>query len=149
MVLPVASAFEREALKIGFEGSEDAASLVQFRQAVAAPPGEARSDTQIVFDLACRLGLGTHFWGGDIDAAYRHRLEPTGVSLDALRQHPAGVRMPTTTRYRKFAETQNGVIRGFNTPTRKVEALLRAAARSRLRAAPRLCRAAGQPSVAA
>ena len=29
--------------------------------------------------------------------------------------------MPTTTRYRKFAETQNGVIRGFNTPTRKVE----------------------------
>lgn len=121
VVLPVASAFEREALKIGFEGSEDASSLVQFRQAVAAPPGEARSDTEIVFDLACRLGYGTRFWGGDVDAAYRHRLEPSGISLDTLRQQPAGVRAPTKTRYRKFAETENGIARGFNTQTRKVE----------------------------
>src|SRR4029079_4529923 len=55
IVLPVASAFEREALKIGFEISEAAQSLVQLRPPVVAPRGEARADTAIVFDLACRL----------------------------------------------------------------------------------------------
>ena len=58
VVLPVASSFEREALKIGFEVSQEAQSLIQLRPAVVPPPGEARPDTDIVFDLAARLGLG-------------------------------------------------------------------------------------------
>ena len=121
IVLPVASAFEREALKVGFEGSADASALVQLRQRVVEPRGEAHSDTQIVFDLACRLGLGTYFWDGDIEAAYRYQLGPSGVSLDALRGQPGGVRMPQPSSYRKFAERVDGVPRGFNTPTRKIE----------------------------
>src|SRR5271163_2478428 len=88
IVLPVASAFEREGLKIGFDVSERAQSLIQLRPAVSPPPGEARPDTEIVFDLAGRLGLGEQFWNGDVDAAYRHQLAPTGVSLDELRATP-------------------------------------------------------------
>jgi anaerobic selenocysteine-containing dehydrogenase len=110
VVLPVASAFEREALKIGFEVSPEAQSLVQLRSRVAEPRGEARSDTEIVFDLARRLGLGAHFWDGDIEAAYRYQLGPSGVSLEALRQQPGGVRVPLQARYRKFAEQKNGSI---------------------------------------
>jgi len=122
IVLPVASAFEREALKIGFEVSAEAQSLVQLRPRVVAPRGEARSDTAIVFDLASRLGLGAHFWDGDIEAAYRARLQPSGVSLETLREHPGGIRVPLQTRYRKFAEPQqDGLARGFATPTRKIE----------------------------
>lgn len=121
IVLPVASAFEREALKLGFEVSAEAQSLVQLRRRVVEPRGEARSDTEIVFDLAVRLGLGDHFWNGDIEAAYRYRLGPSGVSLEALREQPGGVRMPQQTHYRKFAELKDGVPRGFNTPTRKIE----------------------------
>ena len=121
IVLPVASPFEREALKIGFEVNTDAQSLVQLRHRVVAPRGEARSDTEIVFDLACRLGLGDQFWNGDIEAAYRHQLAPSGVSLDTLRERPSGVRVPVQTRHRKFAEEKNGAPNGFNTPTKKVE----------------------------
>lgn len=121
IVLPIASAFEREALKIGFLVSEEAQSLVQLRQPVVEPRGEARSDTEFVFDLACRLGLGAHFWDGDIDAAYRHQLHPSGVSLEALRENPGGVRVPVQTRYRKFAEQKDGASVGFATPTRKIE----------------------------
>lgn len=121
IVLPVASAFESEMLKIGFEVSAEAQSLVQLRPRVVEPRGEARSDTQIVFDLACRLGLGAHFWDGDIEAAYRARLQPSGVSLAALRENPSGVRVPLQTHYRKFAEQQDGIPRGFATPTRKIE----------------------------
>jgi anaerobic selenocysteine-containing dehydrogenase len=121
VVLPVASAFEREALKIGFNVSPEAQSLVQLRRRVVEPRGEARSDTEIVFDLACRLGLGAHFWDGDIDAAYRYQLQPSGVSLETLRENPSGVRVPLQTRYRKFAEHKDGTPKGFTTPTRKIE----------------------------
>jgi anaerobic selenocysteine-containing dehydrogenase len=121
VVLPVTSAFECEALKIGFEISQEAQSLVQFRQRVVEPRGEARSDIEIIFDLACRLGLGEHFWEGDIEAAYRYLLGPSGISLDALRENPRGVRAPLQTRHRKFAEQKDGIPKGFDTPTRKIE----------------------------
>jgi anaerobic selenocysteine-containing dehydrogenase len=121
IVLPVASAFEREALKVGFEVSPEAQSFVQLRQKVVEPPGEARSDSEIIFGLACRLGFGAQFWDGDIQAAYRHQLGPSGLSLEMLREQPGGVRVPQATRYRKFAEHGDGVPRGFNTSTRKIE----------------------------
>ena len=115
IVLPVTTPFESEALKIGFEYSQEAQSLVQLRQPLVAPRGEARSDLQIVFDLATRLGLGAAFWEGDIEAAFRHQLAPSGITLEELRAHPEGVRVPLATRYRKYADT------GFATPSRKVE----------------------------
>jgi anaerobic selenocysteine-containing dehydrogenase len=122
IVLPVTSAFEAEGLKIGFEVSQEAQSLVQLRTPVAPPRGEARSDRQIIFDLATRLGLGEHFWDGDLDAAWQHQLAPSGVTLEQLRAEPAGVRVPLVTRHHKHAETgDDGVPRGFRTPTRKVE----------------------------
>ncbi len=121
VVLPVASAFEREALKIGFEVSPQAQSRVQLRQRVVEPRGESRSDVDIIFDLAVRLGLGRYFWEGDVDAAYRYRLGPSGVTLEELRENPGGVQAPVQTRYRKYARQDGDTPRGFNTPTRKVE----------------------------
>jgi anaerobic selenocysteine-containing dehydrogenase len=121
IVLPVASPFEREGLKIGFDVSPAAQSLVQLRRRVIEPRGEARSDTEIVFDLACRLGLGARFWDGDVEAANRHQLAPSGVSLETLRENPGGVRVPLQTHYRKYAEQREGVPNGFATPTRKIE----------------------------
>jgi anaerobic selenocysteine-containing dehydrogenase len=122
VVLPVASCFEREALKLGFEISAEAQSLVQFRQAIVPPIGEARSDTEIVFELATRLGLGPCFWDGDIDAGYRRQLEPSGLTLEQLRASPAGLRVPLRTRYAKYAERDaNGAPRGFATRTGRVE----------------------------
>jgi anaerobic selenocysteine-containing dehydrogenase len=122
VVLPVASAFEREALKIGFDISAEGQSLIQLHQAVVPPPGEARPDTDIVFDLATRLGLAGQFWNGDIDAAYRQQLAPTGVSLEQLRAAPSGVRVPLQTRHGKHAEPDaSGAPSGFATPSRKVE----------------------------
>lgn len=115
IVLPVTTPFESEALKIGFEYSQEAQSLVQLRRPLVPPRGEARSDLQIVFDLATRLGLGEHFWYGDIDAAFRYQLAPSGVTLEQLRAQPAGIRVPLTTRYRKYTQS------GFNTPSGKVE----------------------------
>jgi anaerobic selenocysteine-containing dehydrogenase len=121
IVLPVAGAFEATALRVGFEISEEAQSLVQLRDPLTPARGEARSDLQIVFDLAVRLGLGEHFFGGDVEAGFRHQLAPSGVTLEQLREEPAGVRVPLETRHRKYAEPVDGVPRGFATPTRRIE----------------------------
>ena len=94
IVLPVASAFETEALRVGFEVSEAAQAHVQFRPRVVPPRGEARSDIEIVFDLAHRLGLGDHFFGGNVDAGWRHQIAPSGITLEALRAKPRGIRAP-------------------------------------------------------
>src|SRR5215472_1675440 len=103
IVLPVTSAWEREALRVGFEVSQEAEGLMQLRQPAVAPRGEARSDSYIIFELAQRLGLGPQFWNGDIDAGYRHILAPSGISLETLRRHPEGVAVRLKTSYRKYA----------------------------------------------
>ncbi len=121
IVLPTTTPFEAEGLKVGFEISEAAASLVQLRKKLVEPRGEARSDIQIVFDLACEMGLGGYFWHGDIDAAYRHQLAPSGVKLETLRENPAGVRVPVDTQYRKYSALNDGKPQGFETPSRKIE----------------------------
>lgn len=122
VVLPAASPFERDGLRFGFEISAEAQSLVQFRVPVVPPLGESRSDTRIVFDLAERLGLGEHFWNGDVEAGYRHQLAPSGLTLEALRAAPGGIRVPLEPRYRKYAERDSaGAAVGFATPSRLVE----------------------------
>ena len=114
IVLPVTTPFESEALKIGFELSQEAQSLVQLRRPLVPPRGEARSDLQIVFDLATRLGLGEHFWDGDIErrtATSRAEWHPARGAPRA----PRGLRVPLTTRHRKYVDS------GFATPSRQVE----------------------------
>ena len=122
VVLPVASSFEREALRIGFEIDTEAQSLVQLRSAVVPPPGEALPDMDVIFRLATRLGFADQFWNGDMDAAYRHQLAPSGVTLEQLRDNPQGIRLPLRARYAKYATLDaKANATGFATPSRKVE----------------------------
>ena len=122
VVLPSASCFEREALRLGFEISPEAQEHIQLRQAVIPPLGHSRPDTAIIFDLAARLGLSAQFWDGDIDAAYRHQLSRAGVTLAQLRETPGGVRIKLTTQLAKYAQVNaEGTPRGFATPSRRVE----------------------------
>jgi len=115
VVLPVATAWEREGLQAGFMASRQADARLQLRPKAVQPRGEARSDTWIAFELAQRLGLGAHFFDGDIEAGLRHVLAPSGVTLETLRDHPAGVQLPLETRYRKYREN------GFATPSGRIE----------------------------
>ena len=87
------------------------------------PLHESRSDRAIIFDLASRLGLGDHFFGGDVEAAFNYQLAPSGLTVQDLRDQPAGIHVEARTRYRKYAETdaRTGRPRGFETPSGKVE----------------------------
>ena len=119
--LPINTMWEREGLRIGFEVSQSAEELIQLRQPIVERQGESRSDTEIVFNLACKMGMSEAFYGGDIDAAYQEVLKPTGVTLEDLRAHPEGISKPLAYRPKKYTEKVDGKIRGFNTDTGRVE----------------------------
>ena len=124
VLLPASSWMESSALKVGHRYPIETMAHIQFREAAVPPLHERRSDVEIVFGLAQRLGVGAEFWDGDIDAAYRHVLEPSGVTLDALRVLPHGTSVARAPlQHRRFAEVDpaTGAPRGFATPTKKVE----------------------------
>ncbi|MEQ7918671.1 molybdopterin-dependent oxidoreductase [Xanthomonas sp. WHRI 1810A] len=117
--LPVNTPWEREGLRIGFEISAEADRLVQLRQQMVSPRGESRSDSDIVFDLATRLGMGDDFFGGSLEAGWNHMLEPLGLTVEHLRRQPQGVSIETPDQERKYAAKPRH--QGFNTPTGLVE----------------------------
>jgi hypothetical protein len=94
IVLPVASAFEREGLKIGFDISTDAQTMVQLRPAVVPPRGQTRSDTDIILRPGRSVGVGRCVLGRRCGCCPS---PPTGaecVTLEQLRAHPSIVRCP-------------------------------------------------------
>jgi anaerobic selenocysteine-containing dehydrogenase len=123
LLLPASTCWEREALMPFFEIAEDTMNWVQLRPAVVPPLHESRPDTEIIFALATKLGLGEHFFNGDTEAALNYQLAPCGLTLRHLRDNPGGLRLNTQTRYRKYAESDSRTRQscGFDTPTRKIE----------------------------
>ncbi|OIQ89755.1 acetylene hydratase [mine drainage metagenome] len=115
ILFPVAMPWERQGLQAGFLVNQAAESLIQLRTPVVAPQGEARSDTDIAFGLAARLGLNDDFFGGDREAALHYVLEPTGLTPEALRAAPAGLKLPLDTQYLKYRGP------GFATPSGRIE----------------------------
>lgn len=123
ILLPAATTWESPAAHASFRGDAGTAGWAQYKAAPLPPQHESRPDLDIIFDLAVRLGLGDAFFGGDQDAAWDHHLAPAGLSIDALRAAPSGVRAPVETRYRKYAETdpKTGRPRGFATASGRIE----------------------------
>lgn len=117
IVLPVNTPYERDALRIGFGSGQRAEEHIQYRPKMVEPAGETRSDTEIAFAMANELGLSDLFFGGDIDAARAHVLEPTGITLDELKASPGGVTIHLKLRHWKYAEPLGEAIRGFRTET--------------------------------
>lgn len=121
IVLPASLPWEREALKVGFEITQEAVELVQLRQRMVAPLAETRADYDIAFDLACRLGHADAFFGGSVEAGWDHQLAPVGLTVADLRARPAGIRVPQPHGTRKYADLrEDGSVEGFPTPTRRV-----------------------------
>lgn len=116
IVLPATTMFEIESYQIH-------GNFVQHRQKVIEPLGEARNDYLIFAELAQRLGYG-HLWPQTERAMVEFALAGTGVALDDLLAHPAGIAYPKPpTRYFKY---RTGDLRsdgkpGFETPTGKFE----------------------------
>jgi anaerobic selenocysteine-containing dehydrogenase len=121
IVLPVATSWEREGLRPGFDTSLAGLRRVQLRPPVIAPVGEARSDTDIVLALAERLSLAEKFFGGSADRGHDTVLEGAGLTVAQLRRHPEGIELDSSVPLEAHALPAAHGSRGFPTPTRRVE----------------------------
>ncbi|MFC1860810.1 molybdopterin-dependent oxidoreductase [Chloroflexota bacterium] len=110
IVLPIATWLERHILLTDIPG------YVKLIQPAIEPIGECRPEWDIYADLARRLGFGDEFWDGDYNKCHNYLLEPAGISMEELRQHPEGIPNPVPPRpERNYEKT------GFNTPSGKIE----------------------------
>lgn len=116
LVLPAATPYESTSYHV-----HD--NWIQLRPQLIEPLGEARSDYSIFTGLAKRLGYG-NIWPENDEEKVKHGLKGTGVTIEMLRENPAGLPLPQPEmEYRKY---KTGKLRpdgkpGFNTPTGKFE----------------------------
>jgi len=109
IVLPASSWLERDNVISSFQTSLEHTVIQQ----KCATVGEARSDVDIICDLARRLGLGNLFWK-DSEALYDYLLSPTGLTF---RQAVGRRRLSAPLRFGNYLKS------GFKTPSGKVELL--------------------------
>jgi len=113
IVLPACTFLEKMGLGMVY-GINAGIPYVLLRKQVCDPPGEAWADWKIWTELARRLGLGEYFpWNTD-EEVVSMLLEPSGVTLEQLRESPAGL----------FYGERNYDARdnfGFRTPSQKIE----------------------------
>jgi anaerobic selenocysteine-containing dehydrogenase len=107
---PAANSLERQAILIGDRGR------LQYRPAAMPPRGEAKGDTELVFDMARELGLNELFWRGDILASYDDRMQTTGVAFNDLPDDGQSINVDAP-----LSNDHSYLKNGFNTPSGKVE----------------------------
>jgi anaerobic selenocysteine-containing dehydrogenase len=121
-VLPATSFLEMANITTAFEHRAAGKTHLQYRAAVVEPLVERRSDTWILFELAKRMGMGGQFWHGNIEAGYAYELEPTGITLEELKNAPGGISRPAKPTFEKHSRlNQDGSARCFATPSKRVE----------------------------
>jgi anaerobic selenocysteine-containing dehydrogenase len=70
---------------------------------VIPPVGVNKSMIEFFLDLGVAMGYGEDFWHGDITACMDDQLEPMGLTMEALRQKPSGVKtQPPPPEYEKY-----------------------------------------------
>jgi anaerobic selenocysteine-containing dehydrogenase len=110
VILPAASCFETTQLN-RFSIRNNPMFL---QNAVIPPVGDSWPNWRIVFELGRRLGFAAEFPWQSAEEAIDYQLEPTGVTVEKLRQSGKGLRIEEL-RYEKYREEP------FKTPTGKVE----------------------------
>lgn len=110
VILPATSCFEKTQLNRASMRN----SPVILQDQVIDWLGRSRPDWKITFDLARRIGLEEEFPWRSAEEAIDHQLEPSGITVEMLRESPGGVRAEDL-RYEKFRTV------GFSTPSGRVE----------------------------
>lgn len=89
VVIPVTTMYECDhPFETYIQGSQ---KWIMARNKVIEPLGDYKSDFQFWLDLAVKMGYGDDFWDGDINRCMNDMLQNFGITIDELRQHPAGI----------------------------------------------------------
>jgi len=111
IVLPACTSVERSELRCYGAG------YIVFTQPAIKPLYQSRSDIDIIYELAARLGLDDPLFAAGLDASIDWILEPSGITTAELKKHPSGMFVPNPVKpqERKYSQI------GFATLSGKME----------------------------
>jgi anaerobic selenocysteine-containing dehydrogenase len=89
--------------------------LCSLRVPAIEPVGESLPDWKFWFELGKRMGYEEYFPWEDIEQATNYYLEPSGITMRALKHNPQGIFWGDKDSVRRYRE------KGFPTPSHKVE----------------------------
>ena len=123
LLLPASTTWESPAARAAFSGDAKTGCWSQYKATVVQPQHDSRPDLDIIFELGNRLGFKSEFFYGDQKAAWDFYLAPTGLTIDKLREQPSGIDLGLKTQYRKYKDVdpETGEVRGFLTPSGRLE----------------------------
>lgn len=110
VILPACSCFEKTQINRAYIRN----CFITLQQKVIEPLGESKGDIEIIFELANALGLKDYFPWETVEDAINYQLEPTGLTVEKLKENPQGIWYEKP-RFRKYESE------GFKTPSKKVE----------------------------
>ena len=111
IVLPACTSVERSELRCYSMG------YVILTQPAIPPLYESRSDIDVMYDLAARLGIDDPLWKAGFESNVDWILEPSGITVEELKKHPEGMFVPNPVR----APEKKYLKGGFKTPSGKLE----------------------------
>jgi anaerobic selenocysteine-containing dehydrogenase len=111
IVLPACTSVERSELRCYPMGY-----IILTRPAIP-PLFDSRSDVEIIYELAARLGLDDPLFKAGYEASLDWILEPSGLTVAELKKHPGGMFVPNLIKLpeKKYLK------KGFRTPSGKME----------------------------
>jgi anaerobic selenocysteine-containing dehydrogenase len=111
IVLPACTSVERSELRCYPMG------YIIFTQPAIPPLYDSRSDVDIIYGLAARLGLDDSLFKAGYEASVDWILAPSGISVAELKKHPGGMFVPNPMKLpeKKYLK------QGFKTPSGKME----------------------------
>ncbi len=111
IVLPACSSVERSEMRCYPQ------RYIIYTQPAIEPLYESRSDADIIYDLAARLGLDDPLLAAGHEASLDFILEPSGITVEELKKYPAGMPVPNPINVPEKKYKQ----KGFPTPSGKME----------------------------
>ncbi|MBN2468100.1 MAG: molybdopterin oxidoreductase family protein [Deltaproteobacteria bacterium] len=111
IVLPACTSVERSEFRCYPE------RYVIYTQPAIKPLYESRPDVEIIFELAKRLALDDSLLSQGFEACLDWILEPSGITINELKKHPAGMPVPNPITFPEKKYLQQG----FVTPSGKME----------------------------
>ena len=111
IVLPACTSVERSELRCYSMG------YIIFTQPAIPPLYESRSDVEIIYELAGRLGLDDPLFKTGYEASVDWILAPSGISVAELKKYPGGIFVPNPIKppEKKYLKA------GFKTPSGRME----------------------------
>jgi anaerobic selenocysteine-containing dehydrogenase len=111
IVLPACTSVERSEIRCYPMG------YITLTQPAIVPLYDSRSDIEIIYDLATKLGLDDPLFKAGFESSVDWILKPSGISVAELKKHPGGMFVPNPMKLpeKKYLKS------GFKTPSGKME----------------------------